>query len=74
MQQHFIYCRGESAQTALDKLDEFFKAHFPDGGAEAGRRATVENDDEKKKGDESPDENSNSTSEEMVEKKIYESE
>ncbi len=30
LQQHFIFTRGESAETAVEKIDEFFKTHFPE--------------------------------------------
>ncbi len=66
LQQHFIYCRGESAETALDKVDEFFKAYFPDGGAEAGSDVTAENDEDEKKEDESPDEKDKGKSEDTA--------
>lgn len=31
LQQHFIFTRGESAKSSLDKVDEFFSTHHPDG-------------------------------------------
>ena len=30
LQQHFIFARGESAEAAVEKVDEFFSTHFPD--------------------------------------------
>lgn len=50
LQQHFIYCRGESAQVALGKLDEFFKAYFPGGDAGKGCGTTLGYDENQEKG------------------------
>ncbi len=76
LQQHFIYCRGESAETALDKVDEFFRAYFPDSGAEVGSDVTASNEGDEKEAEkeaESPSEKGNGTSKESDDKKISES-